>query len=173
MPSTSRNGAWGEENRHRRRSAAAWRRRGIVLRDRGARRWPVKLLIYPMLDATCGLASHVRYASGYGPGSDDMKRGYAEYLPENADLNDPRISPLRAGDLTGLPPAFILTAEYDSLRDEGERYAERLREAGVPATLARLDGAIHGVFTMGGMLAAGRAATERAGRWLRASLTSA
>jgi len=145
----------------------------IVLRGRGAPPLACQLLIYPMLDAACGLASHVRYASGYGPGSDDMKRGYAEYLPENADLEDPRISPLRAADLTGLPPACILTAEYDSLRDEGERYAERLREAGVPVTLTRLDGVIHGVFTMGGELAAGRAATERAGQWLRGSLTSA
>jgi acetyl esterase len=98
-----------------------------------------------------------------------MKRGYAEYLPESADPEDPRISPLWAEDLAGLPPAFVLVAEYDSLRDEGERYAERLREAGVPVTLSLLEGAIHGVFTMGGALAAGREATRRAGEWLRAA----
>lgn len=138
----------------------------LVLRGRGVA-LACQLLIYPMLDATCGLPSHIRYRSGYGPGSAEMKRGYAEYLPEGADLEDPRISPLWADDLAGLPPVFVLTAEFDSLRDEGERYAERLAEAGVPTTHVRLEGAIHGVFTLGGALAAGREATRRAGEWLR------
>ena len=141
----------------------------IILRDRPVR-LACQLLIYPMLDATCGLPSHVRYGSGCGPSSGDMKRGYAEYLPEDADLEDPRISPLWADDLSGLPPALVMTAEFDSLRDEGERFAERLREADVPVVHSRLDGAIHGVFTMGGALASGREATMRAGEWLRRAL---
>jgi len=128
-----------------------------------------QLLIYPMLDATCSLPSHVLYASGYGPSSDDMKRGWVEYLPSDANPRDPRISPLWAEDLTGLPPTFLLTAEFDSLRDEGERYAERLREAGVPVTHSLLEAATHGVFTRGGLLASGREGTRRAGEWLRFS----
>ncbi|MBI4875928.1 MAG: alpha/beta hydrolase [Acidobacteria bacterium] len=142
----------------------------LVLCGRG-RELACQMLIYPMLDATCGLPSHLRYASGHGPGSDDMQRGWAEYLLGDADPEDPRVSPLWAEDLAGLPPAFVLTAEYDSLRDEGERYAERLREAGVVVTLSRLEGAIHGVFTMGGTLALGREATRRAGHWLRQTLS--
>jgi acetyl esterase len=140
----------------------------IALRDRDV---PLAclVLIYPMLDATCSLPSHQLYASGYGPSSGDMKRGWVEYLPSGADFRDPRVSPLWAGDLAGLPPTFLLTAEFDSLRDEGERFAERLREAGVPVTNSRLDGAIHGVFTMGGLLGAGREGTRRAGEWLRFS----
>lgn len=103
-------------------------------------------LIYPMLDPGCGLPSHEEFATGYGPGSADMLRGWMEYLPPEISTRDARISVLYAGSYAGLPPAYILTAEYDSLRDEGELYAKRLRDAGTPVNDLRVPGAIHGFF---------------------------
>lgn len=126
-----------------------------------------QLLVYPMADATCSLPSHREFATGYGPGSADMQRGYVEYLPAGADPRDWRISPLFAPDLRGVAPALVITAEYDSLRDEGEAYALRLQEAGVPVKLHRYDGMVHGFFQYGGVISAGRAAIAEAGAYLR------
>jgi acetyl esterase len=70
------------------------------------------------------------------------------YLRDARDRDDPRFAPLRQPDLRGLPPALVLAAEYDPLRDEGERYAERLRVAGIPTRLIRYDGMIHGFFRL-------------------------
>jgi acetyl esterase/lipase len=139
----------------------------LALRDSGP---PLQcqMLIYPMLDATCGMATHQSVGSGYGPGSEDMKRGYREYLPDGVSLRDPRVSPLWQTDLSGLPPAYVLTAEYDSLRDEGEAYARALEEADVPVTAARFEGMIHGFFQMGGVFSEGRRANAEAAGFLRA-----
>jgi acetyl esterase len=95
---------------------------------------------------------------------------WGHYLADLADGVHPLASPLRAADLSGLPPALVVTAEYDPLRDEGERYAERLRAAGVPVELARYDGMTHGFFTMTGALQAAREATARVAEYLRKAL---
>jgi acetyl esterase len=126
-----------------------------------------------MLDPACSLLSHTTYASGYGPGSEDMLRGWREYLPPGIDPSEPRISPLNVRDLGGAPPAFVLTAEYDTLRDEGEEYAHRLKEAGVPTRLKRFDGAIHGFFGMSGALRLAREAMRDCGLFLREHLLAA
>ncbi len=117
-----------------------------------------QLLIYPMIDATCGSASYSRYAEGYGPGAGDMRRGWSEYLPPRTDPRDPQASPLYAEDLRGAAPAFVITAEYDTLRDEGEAYAARLLESGAVVQARRYLGAIHGFFAMPGILGLAREA---------------
>jgi len=78
-----------------------------------------QVLIYPMIDAECGAASYREFSEGYGPGAVDMQRGWAEYLPEGVDPRDASASPVYAVDVAGAAPAFVLTAEYDTLRDEG------------------------------------------------------
>jgi acetyl esterase len=84
---------------------------------------------------------------------------WGHYLTRPEDGADPLASPLRAGDLGGLPPALLITAERDPLRDEGEQYARRLADAGVPVKQVRFDGVAHGFFTMTGTVDAARDAT--------------
>ena len=106
-----------------------------------------QVLYYPSLDLdldTDRYASRRTEGEGYGLETRGLKPFNAFYLDSGADPEDPRVSPLRREDLTGLPPALVVTAEHDPLRDEGELYARRLQEAGVPVTLRRYEGANHG-----------------------------
>jgi acetyl esterase len=125
-----------------------------------------QVLIYPMIDPTCGSASYVEFAEGYGPGAVDMQRGWSEYLPDSGDW---RASPVLAHELGRVAPAFVLTAEYDTLRDEGEAYARKLIEAGNAVQVRRYLGAIHGFFTMPGVLAIARQAMADVARFVSAS----
>ncbi len=142
----------------------------LLDRDRQGSSLQCQMLVYPMLDATCSCESHRTFASGYGPGSEDMMRGWREYLGGEVDRKNPLASPFFAGDLRGLPPALVQTAEFDSLRDEGETYARRLREAGVSVVSTRYKGAIHGFFQMAGVLELGRQALEEAAGFLQEAL---
>jgi acetyl esterase len=131
-------------------------------------RLKAQLLIYPVTDAGVNTPSYAEFADGYGLTAAGMRRFWELYL-DGAEGLQPDASPLRAEDLEGLPPAYVLTAECDVLRDEGEAYAAALRAAGVAVTLDRRPGALHG-FWRWQTLAYGRAAVADAGRWLRSAL---
>jgi acetyl esterase/lipase len=95
---------------------------------------------------------------------------WRKYLPREADRDDPLAAPWHARSLTGVAPALVITAEHDVLRDEGERYAARLREAGVTATVRRFDGVLHGFFVMLGRIDEATEAIVLVARALRAEL---
>jgi acetyl esterase len=142
-------------------------------RDRGEPPVALQLLIYPVTDRNFETASYRDNADGYLLTRDAMIWFWNHYLRKDADANSPLASPLKAANLRGLPPAFVLTAEFDPLRDEGEAYAARLREAGVPVTLKRYDGMIHGFVGLSSMFAQGRQAIADAGAALRTAFAGA
>ena len=118
---------------------------------------------------TRSLPSHTENGTGYLLDSDAMNWFLDNYLGD-ADPRHPDASPLFADDLSGLPPALVLTGEFDPLRDEGEAYAERLREAGVPVTTSRYDGMIHGFYGLDTIFDAAKKATDETVRALRDAL---
>ncbi len=128
-----------------------------------------QLLVYPVTDMTQSHPSIVENAEGYLLTRDSMEWFRHHYLGDG-DRTDPAVSPWHAPDLSGLPPALVITAELDPLRDEGEAYAARLQEAGVPTTLMRFDGQIHGFFAMPSLLDDAKVALDAAGAALRAAL---
>jgi acetyl esterase len=104
-----------------------------------------QLLIYPVLDYYLpGTRSYRDNASGYFLTREHMAWFWGHYLREGEDIDNPHICPLRASDLSNLPDAHILTAEFDPLRDEGEAYAQKLRDFGVNVRLDRFEGVMHG-----------------------------
>lgn len=125
-----------------------------------------QVLLYPMLDATAGSPSYEEFASGYGFSREKSLWYFDQYLPPGVDRRAPQVSPLFERDLSGLPPTLIVTAECDPLRDEGETYAEKLREAGVDAELRRYPGMIHGFFQMTAALRSARQLHDELGGWL-------
>jgi acetyl esterase len=140
----------------------------LLARDAGGPPLAGQLLLYPVTDHyRVDLPSYAENAEGYFLTMDDMVWFWDHYLSSADEAIDPRASPLRAADLGGLPPALVITAEYDPLRDEGEAYAQRLREAGVPTTHTRYAGAIHGFFSMAGILDQGKQGIEDANTWLK------
>jgi acetyl esterase len=120
-----------------------------------------QLLIYPSvdMDADGPYQSRVDNAEGYFLTADDMQWFVHHYVGETPDVADPTMSPLR-GKLAGLAPAVVVTAEFDPLRDEGNAYADALREAGVEVDAQTYAGMVHGFFDMGPLSAAARAAAE-------------
>ncbi|MFJ8924106.1 alpha/beta hydrolase [Streptomyces sp. NPDC102415] len=115
--------------------------------DDGFHRITHQILYYPSLDLDFDVdryASLRENAVGYGLETAGLKPFNAFYVDSGADPADPRVSPVKRADLTGLPPALVVTGEHDPLRDEGELYGRRLREAGVAATVSRYEGAGHG-----------------------------
>jgi acetyl esterase len=115
----------------------------LMARDKGTVPLVLQLLMYPATDLAHDTLSAQENANDYFLTRDDMFWFRSLYLSSDADPNNPYASPLLAQDLHGLPPAVVITAEYDPLRDEGEAYAARLREAGVTTTCTRYNGMIH------------------------------
>ena len=124
----------------------------LALRDEGL---PLagQVLVYPATDATLSSPSYASVGEGLGLTEGDM-RWYWEQYAQDADRADPLLSPAGAPDLTGLPPAVVFTAEFDVLRDEGDAYAQRLREAGVTVTGRQVPGLTHGFLGQGPLVTA-------------------
>jgi acetyl esterase len=139
------------------------------LRDEGGPPLLVQALVYPVCDAALDTGSYRENVAGFGLSAADMRRWWGLYL-DGADGLQPDCSPLRADDLAGLPPAFVLTVDRDVLRDEGEAYARALQAVGVPAELRRYDGAIHGFFRWLARSELSRRAVADVGAALRAGL---
>jgi len=129
-----------------------------------------QLLIYPALDRSHPHASLGAFADGFLLTRADIDWYQLQYAGPHADLFDPRISPLRAKDLSGLPPALIITAGFDPLRDEGEAYARALTDAGSRAELHRFAGLVHGFVNMLGPSPSARLAVAEIAVRLRALL---
>ena len=145
----------------------------LRLREEGGAALCGQLLLYPVTDYhTPGTPSYDENAEGYGLTRDTMKWFWDHYLSDPSEGAHPHASPLRAPDLSGLPSALIVTAQYDPLRDEGEFYAGKLRAAGVPTTLIRYDGVNHGFMFWVGVVDQAGAAMNEACAWLRGIFAS-
>ena len=129
-----------------------------------------QLLIYPEVDFVNRRPSREFFGEGFFLTDADMNWFERQYVPEGTDKSDPRLSPLLAKDLGGLPPAAVITAGFDPLRDNGEAYAHALREAGVPVTLQRHWDMIHGFVNFLGLSPRFREATLEIAGVLRAGL---
>lgn len=139
----------------------------IQFRDTWAPRIAMQTLFYPATDMAADTPSHAAFADGYLLTRDAILWFKGNYLRGPEDEADWRASPLRAEDLSNLPPAYVITAGFDPLRDEGRAYAERLRAAGVKTVYECFEGQIHGFITMGGAIAAAHHAIYRASQGLR------
>lgn len=146
---------------------------GVALkaRDDGDLPLAFQLLVYPVTDRDFGTGSYQQNADGYSLTRDSMIWYWEQYLAAEDDASNPYAAPLQAGDLKGLPPVLVVTAEYDPLRDEGEAYARRLEAAGVSTTCTRYDGMIHGFFGMAAAVDKGKRAIEQAGAALRGAFS--
>lgn len=142
----------------------------LMARDRGGPKISYQLLIYPAVDFVGDYASRKENGEGYFLTAAAMEWFIEHYVRDESDAKDSLASPLLAGDHSGLPPALVVTAGFDPLRDEGEAYAAKLREAGVEVKVSRYDGMIHGFASMIGALDDARKSIDEMGRELRAAL---
>ena len=141
-----------------------------MARERGGPHIAFQLLVYPVTDGRMDTASFRENAEGYLLTAESMRWFWNHYAPSEEERLGPRASPLLAADLSNLPPALVLTAQYDPLRDEGEAYADALAAAGTPAEKVRYDGLIHGFFGQTRSIAAARPPMARACAALREAL---
>jgi acetyl esterase len=143
----------------------------LKLRDEDGPKVLLQLLEVPALDLTLSLPAHsdpdlgTKYALAYT----DIGRFISWYLGDEGDPRDPYVSPLLAPDISGLPPAYVLSAEFDVLREDGERYVSRLHEAGVPAVFSRQLGHVHPSLMFTKLMASSRAWRDEVVDVLRAA----
>lgn len=134
----------------------------LLCRDQGGPAIASQALVYPVTDlGSLDTPSYEEFADGHSLTRSLMQWFRSHYLAKEEDGLHPHASPLRAANLSGLPPALILTAECDPLRDEGEAYALRLQQAGNAVTLQRYAGMIHPFFTLSGAIPQGMQAIEQ------------
>jgi acetyl esterase len=138
-------------------------------KEHGAPLPVLQVLVYPVTDHNLDRPSYHKNGEGYLLTTVAMRWFWDEYLPAPVRRSHPHASPIYATDLTGLPPALIITAEFDPLCDEGEAYSELLRQAGVPVTVTRYDGMIHGFFPQFPVIDKGRDAVRECGEALSAA----
>lgn len=143
----------------------------LLCRDRQGPTLCHQLLIYPVTDHNFETESYQQNAKGYVLTKRSMQWFWQHYLPNEASGANPYASPLRA-DLHSLPPALVITAEYDPLRDDGEAYAARLKEAGVPVECTQYAGMIHGFLVHMQLLDAGKQAISLAASHLQQAFQS-
>jgi acetyl esterase len=130
-----------------------------------------QLLIYPITDFSFDTSSYIQNAEGYGLSREVMAWYWEQYLGRPEDGHSPLASPLKASDLSGLPPGLVITAGYDVLCDEGQAYAERLHLSGVRVELKHYPGMIHGFLQMADSFDEAKRAILDAGMALRAGLS--
>jgi acetyl esterase len=133
----------------------------------------VQVLIYANTDLSNSGASMTEKGHGFGLDVADIEWFNSQWVPDPAMLTDPRVSPLFVPDLTGLSAAIVITCDHDPLRDQGEAYAERLRESGVPTTLRREQGMVHNFMLWDTISPACSAAADRVDTDLAAMLSTA
>jgi acetyl esterase len=117
--------------------------------------------------------SYLDNAEGYNLTREAMRFYWRLYLRDESDANDQRAAPLRARNFANLPPAFVITAEFDPLRDEGQAYADQLRQAGTPTVYREYPGMIHGFVTSAGVLDQGKRAIQDATAAMREAFAGA
>jgi acetyl esterase len=139
----------------------------LAARDSGGPALAAQLLVYPATDAGMTFPSYQQSGTGYMLEAIQMEWNWAQYCPSADRATNWQVSPHAASSLAGLPPAIVITAGYDPLRDEGLAYADRLHAAGVPVVAECFEGMIHGFLPMGGRLAAANHAIVRIGQGLR------
>jgi acetyl esterase len=143
----------------------------IRARDAGGPDIAAQALLYPITDAGMGTGSYREFADGFYLSAADMAWYWDLYAGAERRPDDSGHSPLRAPDLSGLPPALVITAGHDPLRDEGEAYARRLEEAGVDVRLRRFDGMLHGFARMTALFDDAGAALDAVGAFARSRVT--
>lgn len=142
----------------------------LMARERGTPKVAFQLLHVPVTDHDFDTPSYRVNGSGFGLTRSGMRWFWDNYAPDPKLRDEPYASPLRAKDLSGLPPAHIVTAECDPLRDEGKAYATRLRQAGVPTTYVEYPGMVHGFTGMAMSIPMGRTAIDDMSAALRKAL---
>jgi acetyl esterase len=128
-----------------------------------------QLLVYPACGSTFDWPSYRENGEGYGLTLNSMRWYLDHYMGPDADAVGAEVAPLDAADLSGVAPALVLTAEFDPLRDEGEAYARRLEESGVPVALSRYDGQVHGFIRMPALIRRAEDALDECAAALRAA----
>lgn len=136
-------------------------------RDEGGPSLSAQVLIYPVIDSTAELASRSEFKDGFVITAADLDYFWAHYLPNQEDAENPRATPSRAASLAGLPPALVISTEYEVARDEAEAYAAQLARAGVRTETLRVDGLIHGTYWMSGAVPRSNEIHEAVVKFLR------
>jgi acetyl esterase len=145
----------------------------LTFRDQGGPQLKLQVLIYPVTDFSMEAPSYTRIANGFTFSKERMSYFRGLYLRGPEDAANWRASPLKAQDLSRLPPALLIAAGHDPLVDEGKAYADRLAAAGVPVTYTCYDGMVHGFVSMAGAIEAGHTAIAEAAAALKRAFSPA